>query len=1056
MFNKRVNRDMKIKVLAFAVTLALAITDQALAQETASALRGVVTTEAGTLVSDASIRLTDTRNGTSRTLLTNNTGTFSARGLQVGGPYQIIVTSPEGLTKTIDNVFLTLGDTQNLNVVLPQVNIERIAVTGNTITNANYGSKSPVANFSLKDLQTLPAINRDLSDVVAADPRIYVDAGYARGIQCNGSSPRFNSLTVDGVRMNDNFGLNDNGYPTERMPFSYDAIQQVAVEFAPYDVKYGRFTACNINAVTKSGTNELTGSFFYDYTNDSFKGDKLEGTRLTSDSFTEKRYGFNLGGALVADKLFWFAAYEKYQGVDTFSRGPQDSNAGTPVAGLNQADLDRIAQIAFNRYGYQVGQSIGTSPVEDEKLLVKLDWYINDNHRAAFTYNHNDGGSVKESDGASYNYEFSDHYYNRSARFDSYVFQLYSDWSDNLSSEIRAGYSELDNSQDNIGPGGMAEVQVTVNNGARATVFLGVDDSRQSNKLSYDTSFLKFAATYSLDDHVIYAGYEFEQYNVFNMFVQHSIGEYHFTSIDDFAAGIPAKIFYGNAAATLDPDDAAANFGYAMHTLYAQDEYYLYDLDMTITYGLRYDFYSSSDKPRLNQNFVNRYGFANDATFDGEGLLQPRIGINWNLTNQIELRAGVGLYSGGNPNVWLANGYQSDGITQVQVEDDTRPNLFNIPLSGSGRPLFDAPQAMVDQVIHASGDSAVNAVDPNFKLPQEWKYSIGATYTFDEGTVVMADVLYSIAKNQAIIKDIAVEQTGSMFDGRPIYGAKEGSRKSDFLLSNATADAKKLSFSTSITKDFALGLNLALAYAYTRSEDANPMMSSVAYSNFNYFARSDFNNPSNATSNYEIPHRFTFNASYNIALFDGYATTVSLLGSHNKGRPYSYTFESSFAGDYISGRQLLYVPTGVNDPNVVWGGVTNSETNVYTPFDTATFFAFVKDSGLDKYSGGIAQRNAFNSDWWTKVDLRISQELPGFIKGHKSKVFFVVDNFTNLLNDDWGVLKEAKFPQLAAVVDATVNTQGQYVFNDFTQREPQARVESASLWRMTIGIEYKF
>lgn len=1037
---------MKIKSLALAVTLALGVSNIALAQETSSAIRGVVTTEAGSTVANATVTLTDKRNGTSRTLSTNDTGTFSARGLQVGGPYLLVVTGPEGRTETIDNVYLTLGETQNLNVVVQQQNVERIAVTGAAITNSAYGSKSPVANFNLTDLQTIPAINRDLTDVVAADPRIYVDAGYARGIQCNGASPRFNSLTVDGVRMNDNFGLNDSGYPTERMPFSYDAIQQVAVEFAPFDVKYGRFTACNINAVTKSGTNELHGSMFFDYTDESLQGDKIEGTNLTTDDFDEKRYGLNVGGALVKDKLFWFAAYEKYEGASTFARGAQDTNAGTPVAGLNQADIDRIAQIARDVYGYEVGAPIGSSPVEDEKLLVKLDWYINDAHRAAFTYNYNDGGAVRESDGASYNYEFSDHYYDRSSLFESYVVQLFSDWTDNFSTEVRAGYSELDNTQQNIGPGGLGEVQITVNNGARATVFLGVDDSRQSNKLKYDTTFLKLAGTYTLGDHVLYAGYEFEEYNVFNMFVQHSIGEYRFNNIDDFEAGIPARIYYGNGAGTHNPADAAANFGYATHTLYAQDEYYIYDLDMTITYGLRYDWYSSSDEPRINDNFVARYGFANNTTFDGESLLQPRVGINWNLTDNIELRGGIGLYSGGNPNVWLANGYQNNGFTQIQLEYRTRPDLFEIPLSGSGRPLYDIPQFMYDEVTAAGGDSAINAVDPSFKLPREWKYAIGGTYTFDEGTVVMADVLYSVAQNQSIVRDIAMEQVGTLFDGRPIYASKEGSRTEDFLLTNASGDAKKLTFSTSVSKDFDFGLNLSLAYAYTDSEDANPMTSSVAYSNFSNFARTDFNNPESATSNYEIPHRFTFRASYNVDFVDGYTTTFSLLGSHNKGRPYSYTFEDRLAGDYATGRQLLYVPTGADDPNVVFAD----------GFDTNAFFAFVNESGLSKYSGRIAERNAFASDWWTKVDLRITQELPGFMEGHKAKAFFVIDNLTNLLNDDWGVLYEATFPQSASVVDASVNDQGQYVFESFTNRDPQGRVTTPSLWRMTMGIEYKF
>lgn len=1037
---------MKIKSLALAVTLALGASNIAFAQETSSAVRGVVTTEAGTTVKNATVTVTDKRSGTVRTATTNETGAFSARGLQVGGPYSLTVVGPEGRTETIDNVFLTLGETQNLNVVIQQADIERIAVTGAMMTNSAYGSKSPVANFNLSDLQTIPAINRDLTDIVAADPRIYVDAGFARGIQCNGASPRFNSLTVDGVRMNDNFGLNSNGYPTERMPFSYDAIQQVAVEFAPFDVKYGGFTACNINAVTKSGENEFKGSVFYDYTNQSLQGDKLEGTSLNQDDFNEKRYGLNMGGALVEDKLFVFAAYEKYEGADTFTRGAQDTNVGTPVAGLNQADLDRIARIARDKYGYTVGAPITSSPVEDEKLLVKLDWYINDAHRTAFTYNYNDGGSVRESDTFSGSYEFSDHYYERGAEFQSYVGQLFSDWTDAFSTEMRLGYSELDNRQVNIGPGGMGEVQITVNNGARATVFLGVDDSRQSNKLSYDTTFFKLAGTYSVGDHLIYGGYEFEEYNVFNMFVQHTIGEYRFNNINDFEAGIPARIYYGNGAGSNVPSDAAANFGYSIHTLYAQDEYYIYDHDLTITYGLRYDWYTSSDAPTVNQNFVNRYGFANDTTFDGEGLLQPRLGFNWNVSDQVELRGGVGLYSGGNPNVWLANGYQNDGVTQIQLENRTRPNLFTVPLSGAGRPLFDIPKNMFDAVANATGDSAVNAVDPNFKMPKEWKYALGTTYTFEEGTVVMADVMYTISKDQSIVRDIAVQQTGTLLDGRPIYSSIQGTRKEDFLLTNASEDAKQFSFSTSVSKDFDFGLNMSLAYAYIQSEDSNPMTSSVAYSNFSNFARSDFNNPAPATSNYETPHRFTFRTTYKQDFFEGYTTTFSLLGSHNKGRPYSYTFEDNFAGDSATGRQLLYVPTGDNDPNVVFA----------PGFDKDAFFAFVNSSGLSKFAGGIAGRNEFYSDWWTKVDLRIQQELPGFIEGHKAKAFFVIDNLTNLLNDDWGVLYEASFPQTAAVVDADVNAQGQYVFNAFTNRDPQSRVATPSLWSMTVGIEYKF
>ncbi|MBU1309043.1 MAG: TonB-dependent receptor, partial [Gammaproteobacteria bacterium] len=519
-------------------------------------------------------------------------------------------------------------------------------------------------------------------------------------------------------------------------------------------------------------------------------------------------------------------------------------------------------------------------------------------------------------------------------------------------------------------------------------------------------------------------------------------------NINAFEAGQPARIYYGSGAGTNDPTNAAASFGYENHTLYAQDEYYIYDLDMTVTFGLRYDWYSSSDKPRVNQNFVNRYGFANDATFDGEGLIQPRLGINWNVNDELELRGGIGLYSGGNPNVWLANGYQNDGITQIQIEDRSPANVLNTPLSGAGRPLYDIPQKYFDQVANATGDSAVNAVDPSFKLPSEWKYAFGGTYSFESGYIVMADLMYSVGQNQSIVKDLALEQVDTLFDGRPVY-ERVGGRSGEYLLTNASEDAKTLSFSTSVSKDFDNGLKMQLAYAYIDAEDSNPMGSSVAGSNFGNYARSDLNDPRPATSNYETPHRFTFRATYKHEFVDGYETTIALLGSHNKGRPYSYTFGGNIAGDTSSDRQLLYVPTGADDPNVVWGANDDG-----VPFNQDAFFTFVDAEGLPR--GQIVERNADYSDWWTKFDLRITQDLPGFVQGHKAKAFFVIDNLTNLLNDDWGVMYEAGFPQTVSVVDATVNANGQYEFNEFTSSNPQARVANPSYWSMKIGVEYRF
>ncbi|MBR9907722.1 MAG: TonB-dependent receptor [Gammaproteobacteria bacterium] len=1038
MFQSKPNR------IAAAIAIAIGLSSTAIAQETSSSIRGVVTNQAtGEAISNATVTLRDERTGTSTNITANQNGLFSARGLAVGGPYTLTVTDASGNTEVIENVYLTLGETENVSVQVAQQDVERIQVSGRQLTMTS-GASGPTATFNLSDLQNQPSANRDIKDVVQIDPRIYINETNARDIQCGGANPRFNSLTVDGVRTNDNFGLNSSGYPTERMPFSYDAIEQVAVELAPFDVQYGGFTACNINAVTKSGENELFGSVFFDYTNDSLSGDELEGDSINVGAFNERRYGFNGGGALIKDQLFAFVAYEKLEGADTFDRGPEDGSVATPVIGVTQADLDRIADIARNIYEFEPGNFPASIPVEDEKFLAKLDWYISDEHRASFTYNYNDGFSIAESDGDDNELEFSNHFYERGAKFQSYVGQLYSDWTYNFSTELRAGFSKLDARVNPLGGTEVGEVQISHNGN---TIYLGADDSRHANKLKYDTTFLKLSGTYLLDDHTFTFGYEQETYDVYNLFIQEAQGEFRFASIDAFEAGDVSRIIYENAAGTNNPQDGAGQFEYSVNTLYAQDEYYFIDQDLTLTLGLRYDWYTTSDEPALNQNFTDTYGFANTATLDGEGLIQPRLGVNWVVDDQLEVRGGIGLYSGGNPNVWLSNNYSNNG-TKLYEANRFNVNLFNLIHDGSGRPIIDIPQEMVDEVLAASGSGPVNALDPNFKLPKEWKFALGATYVFENDYVFMADFLHTRKEDAAIIRDLRRQQTGTAPDGRPIYS---GSGADAFMLTNVNGDSgDQTSISFALSKSHDFGLDWSLAYAWNKAEDVNPMTSSVAYSNYTNLATADIQNPGVATSNYEIPHRFTFRASYTTEFVTGYDSIFSLFASANKGRPYSFTMNAP-VGDITRNRQLLYVPTGVNDPNVVWGpNLTTAQID--------QFFAFIKDYGLDKYAGGIAPRNEFYSDWWHKVDFKFEQELPGFADGHKSSLYFVVDNLTNLLNDDWGVLYETSFPRTVSLANVSITDQNQWQFDSFTNRltSVQGRSGAPSLWSIRLGFQYDF
>ena len=488
------------------------------AQETTSAMRGTVLGADGTPAEGAVVRVTDTRTGNSRTATTSASGQFTLGGLRVGGPYTVQVEAEGFAPQTVTDIGLALGDTYTFTVALTPEQVEEIVVTASALQSVQV-ALGPSATFSLADLQDAPAINRNINDVIAIDPRVYVDEAFNDSVQCGGASSRFNALTVDGVRLSDNFGLNSNGYPTERMPFPYDAIDQVAVELAPFDVMYGGFTACNINAVTKSGTNEFHGSVFYDYYDDSLTGDELEGDAIDPGTFDQKRYGLSIGGPIVRDRLFFFAAYEKLEGINIFSRGPADSSSGTPVLGVTQAQLDRIQQIARDVYGYDPGGIPPSLPVEDEKYLLKFDWNINDDHRAAYTYSYNDGFNNNESDGSSNEFEFLNHLYERGSELKSHVGQLFSSWGENFTTELRVSYQELDNRQIPLGGTDFGEVQILTFNDPdgpgpispqSATVYLGADDSRHANKLYYETSNYKLAGTYTLGDHVITCGYERE------------------------------------------------------------------------------------------------------------------------------------------------------------------------------------------------------------------------------------------------------------------------------------------------------------------------------------------------------------------------------------------------------------------------------------------------------------------------------------------------------------------------------------------------------------------
>ncbi|MFM1897506.1 MAG: hypothetical protein RLZZ385_2580 [Pseudomonadota bacterium] len=1061
--------------LVTAIVLGLSLSGPVLAQDTTSAIRGRVTDANGAPWANATVVVEDTRTGAMRTLESNDSGAFYATNLPVGGPYRITIDG----TKSVLVDSISLGDIYNLTIALDRASrVEEILVLGNAGTIVDVAS-GPSATFSTFDLNTSVGFDRDIKDVFIFDPRMNLDDRSA--INCVGKHPRFNSISLDGVSQNDRFGLNDNGYSTATgMPFPFEGVSQVAVELAPFDVTYGGFTACNINAVTKSGSNEWTGTAFYEQTQDEWRGDSITVDGITqtikSKDFKEKTKGFSVGGPLIEDTLFIYAAYEDREEPEFIAQGYAGSGNGVERSWLSQADYNRIEQIANSVYSYDPGGQASDGLQTEEKYMVRLDWNINQNHDAALIYNYYDGIEDRASDSSSNQYAFANHFYKKGAISETTTLRLTSQWTNNFSSEVFISQNTMDDSQVTVGPKDFAEFRIALGSN---TVYLGADDSRQANALNTESNFYKLVGEYLLGDHIITGGYEQDALTVFNQFVQHARGgEYFFndnsrnnpascasltaagrladpacqlSGIDNFELGIPDDIFYGSGGGTNNAADAAANFENVLHTVYIQDEYQIPDYALTIVAGLRYDWFTSDDRPKFNQAFTTlNNGLRNDANVDGLDLLMPRLGFTWEAKDNLTVRGGLGLYSGGNPNVWISNAWSNDGLSNVQLRDRNNGNLSVLPgggyvLSGSARPGYDVPQALKDSVANTTASNASNSflvlIDPGYEQPSEWKFALGATVELDNGITLDGDYLYSVANDPAYYVDVAQDKTGTTRAGAPIYSNVRG--QSNFMLTNSDESPRSHTLSLTARDDYDWGLDWLVGYAFTDAEDVSPMTSAVASSNYTNLALNDINDPDAGTSNYVTPHRFTARVSYGHNFIEGYETRITAQWFRRKGQPGTYVMSSNGLEGSNSGnrRHLLYVP-GPNDPNVVVG----------PNFDVAGFSAFITDRGL---SQGFVERNDDYSKWSGRLDLRLDQEIPLFFADSRARVYLKIYNFLNMLDDEWGQQYDAQFFS-PDVVQSTVNAQGQYVFNNFDNKSVNFLLAPQSLWEMRLGVQFEF
>jgi hypothetical protein len=1124
---------MKLKYLLAASVVSLAATTTfvatpAFAQETTSSVRGEVVDQSGAPIAGATVTVTHVPSGTTSTQTTDASGSFNASGLRLGGPFTVSVTADNYEAAEQEIGFLTAGQAQRISVALADAG-KTIVVSGSRQKSAITLGTGAATVLTARDIAGVANINRDIRNLAVRNPLVTLDATNNGAISIAGQNNRFNRFTVDGVAFGDPFGLEAGGLVSARGPVPLDAIGEFAVEIAPVDIQQGFFQGGAINAQLKSGGNNFTFQGGAYYQNDDLRGDRARNLRRVG-AFESQVYTAQVTGPIIKDKLFFAVTYER-------TRDTVPADVDPSQLGITDADLSQINDIADNVYNFNTLGVANDITEKDDKLVTKLDWNVADGHRLSATYIWNESSLLAGQTGVGQitannpTFNLLSNNYTQGAKNHFAMIQSNNQWSDNFSTQFRVSYADYVRLQVPIGgdttfgqfqvcldpvnpappaPGGAVNGSAPlVCSPGQQRLNFGPDISRQANELDTQSLNFEFAATLNLNSHTVKVIAERRTQDIRNLFAQRVSGAWLFDSVADLQnrraneVDLAVPLRGGIDTVTADFQNNSWTFG-IMDTIDVTDT-------LTVVAGMRYDLFDTPDRPFFNQAFLDRFGFANTSTLNGRDLFQPRFGLNWQASDRLQVRGSAGIFGGGNPNVWISNSYSNPGPTLGRVQVRRTPGVggaadtFSVSgltgLTAAQQNALGAatlnnvsggtgiPQTLID-AIRTTGTAAspTNAIDPNFEPQSQWRFSGSVDYEANlgflgDGWNLGVDVVYSKVRDALEWTDLrSVENAaapagaGALPDGRARYNILAGQTgvNTDILLTN-TGFGDSLSLVARFDKRFDSGFYLNGAYTYAKADDQNPGTSSVAFSNYQNTAFEDPNFAAQGISNYQRDHQFRLVAGYDAELFGDNNTRIEFFYNVRSGQRYSYTFADQAAGTL---RSSVFGVTGRNAAGLLYVPDVSSATAdsrvLYAPnFDFIGFQNFVQNSELADFQGEIAPKNIAKTPWVHKLDLSIRQEVPFFLGG-KLELLADVENVLNLINSDWGTIRQVGFPYTAPVVNVRcLTTPGvatsiataaqpcnQYLFENRTGSTFAPPIEATningSLWGVRFGVRLAF
>lgn len=1020
-------------------------------QVTSSAMSGTVKSSAGEVLPGASIEVVHKPTGTKYASTTGANGEYAIQGIRPGGPYTLKVTYVGYKTTEITEINAPLGNsiTVNISVEVEANALSEVVVTSKSKGTFNKGRTGASQQFTNREITAVPVLGaRSINSITKYNANAGANGTFG------GQDSRLNNFTIDGSVFNNGFGLGSDsqaGGRTGSTAISLDAIEQLQVNIAPYDVRQSGFLGSGINAVTKSGTNEIEGSVYNSFRSNkkNFIGTKAGDRVIVPGKFDEKIWGMRIGAPIIKNKLFFFGNFETIENVSpattwTSTGSPQPS---AQVSAPTYAQLQTLSNFMKDKFGYVTGpwENYDAAKVS-KKFLTRLDWNINDNHKLTVRYvNHNSSSDELTSNSNSAGFgnrrtsplamSFQNSGYVIQDNTRSIVLELNSKINNSWYNNFIGGYDKQ--IEDRALQGGGLFPTIDIKEGANTLISVGLDPFTQGNKLSYSTLHFTDNLTKTVGKHSLLVGANFEHFKSSNLFFPASNGVYVFKSLADFynaannsAAlnGAPSTTYVGidrfqfRYSALPGAVDPLQELKTNKFDLYTQDEIKVSER-LRVTVGLRASAVWLADTA-LENKAVTALTFANGQKFNtGEMpntqyLFEPRVGFNLDLNGDstTQIRGGSGVFTGRPPSVFLSNSIGNNGVLTGFIDVSgaalatggygftPKPNDYFIPATPTLPSTFD-----------------LAFTDKKFKFPQVWKTNIAVDQKLPFGFIGTLEGIYQKNINAIHYYNANLDAPVGTFtgtDARPRYARNDNGVRVNDNVSNGivlTNTNEGYFYSTTLKLEYPYKKGLWGSFAYTHSK-ATDLLSAGSIASGSWTGARSVNGNNNlplSNSSNNTPNRLVGILGYKIEYgknteSGGAATSINLGYIGEQASPFSYSYGGDMNGDRVNGNDLIYIPKNASEVRFQPLSVVNGTvTTIYTEAQQQQAFdSYInQDKYLSSRRGQYAQRNAAVLPILHRLDLSVSQDFFIKIAGKKNSFQFRADilNFTNLLNKDWGV-----------------------------------------------------